>query len=64
MRQGPNSTGIERGLTDLAQLNICNAQVQYETHIVVEACVGDKEKTTPARIIQACTELFQLYGLT
>jgi tetratricopeptide (TPR) repeat protein len=57
MRQGPRGSSVEQGGTDLLQLSTCQAQIHYETHIVIEACVNDKNRTVPARAIQACTEL-------
>jgi Tfp pilus assembly protein PilF len=57
MRQGPRGSTVEQGATDLLQLRMCQAQIHYETKIVIEACVNDKENTGLQRVIQACTEL-------
>jgi tetratricopeptide (TPR) repeat protein len=53
MRRGPH--GIDQ--FDAAQSVICQQQFNREKRIVIEACVNEKEKATPARVVQACAEL-------
>ncbi|MFZ1906065.1 MAG: tetratricopeptide repeat protein [Steroidobacteraceae bacterium] len=41
---------------DLTQAAICEHQLNYEKHIVIEACINRDGKAAPPRVIQACTE--------
>ena len=49
---------LERGnVSEFAmQASICEHQLAYEKHVVIEACINRDGKNTPPRIIQACTE--------
>jgi tetratricopeptide (TPR) repeat protein len=42
---------------DPTQSMICQQQFNREKRIVIEACVNENQKATPARVVQACTEL-------
>jgi len=53
MQQSP--LGLE-GI-DYAQATICEHQLNWEKHIVIEACINRSRDTALPRVIQACTEL-------
>ena len=38
------------------QSAICEHQLNWEKHIVIEACINRSGNTAPPRVIQACTE--------
>jgi tetratricopeptide (TPR) repeat protein len=61
MAQGPHAleqTPDSRGAPlDSMQQVTYNAQLNWEMHIVIEACVNRSGNTAPRRAIQACTEL-------
>jgi Tfp pilus assembly protein PilF len=52
MQQSPQ--GLE-GI-DPVQAMICEHQLNWEKHTVVEACINSDGKAAPPRVIQACTE--------
>jgi Flp pilus assembly protein TadD len=52
MRQTPH--GLE-GI-DLTQVSLCEHQLNWEKHMLVEACINRDGKTALPRVIQACTE--------
>lgn len=51
-------TALERGnLMEFAmQSSICEQQLGWEKHVVIEACINRDGKAPPARVIQACSE--------
>jgi Tfp pilus assembly protein PilF len=49
-----NEVGV--GKLDPVQAVICENQMNFEKHVVVDACVNRDGKSTPPRVIQACTE--------
>ncbi len=52
--------GIDADVKDLRrfyiQSAICEHQLNWEKHIVIEACINRSGNTAPPRVIQACTE--------
>lgn len=44
------------GKLDPVQSVICENQMNYEKHVVVEACINRDGSSAPPRVIQACTE--------
>ncbi len=56
--EGTPSTGAAGGANgiDYTQAVICEHQLNYEKHIVIEACINRDGKAAPPRVIQACTE--------
>jgi tetratricopeptide (TPR) repeat protein len=39
-----------------SQAGICEHQLNWEKHVVIEACINRSGNTAPPRVIQACTE--------
>lgn len=56
--EGTPSTGAAGGVggIDYTQASICEHQLNYEKHIVIEACINRSGNTALPRVIQACTE--------
>ena len=56
--EGTPSTGAAGGANgiDYTQAVICEHQLNYEKHIVIEASINRDGKAAPPRVIQACTE--------
>lgn len=54
IQQSPQ--GSDPNTFDYVQAMICEHQLNYEKHIVIEACINRDGKAPPARVIQACTE--------
>jgi lipoprotein NlpI len=63
LRRSPSGEAVGKGSFDPVQGGICQAQIEREKHIVMEACVNSTGNTAPPRVIQACTELLdrQIY---
>ncbi|MGO9803006.1 MAG: tetratricopeptide repeat protein [Steroidobacteraceae bacterium] len=54
VQQSPQ--GSDPKTIDYIQAEICEHQLNYEKHIVIEACINRSGNTALPRVIQACTE--------
>ena len=57
LRNSPSGDAVGKGSFDPIQGAVCQAELERQKHVVMEACVNSNGDRSPPRVIQACTEL-------